>query len=134
MGFVRNHRETLAANSRLQQRIDQLREANWYELTDGNTLRALIEGGAPAGGGFIAASELITVSPYPAVTPAVMPLVITRAANGYTRLVSEPAAPFILRNAAAVRIDFQTTWTSAQNRRSHLRESSCVVCAGGLLR
>ena len=134
IGIARAHREILIADQSLQGRVEQFRSANWLQVTDANQVQSLLN--TPPAGNINTLSdqqETITISAYPPVTPAVAPITASRDTSNAVSLVSQPPGGFYLRNATAVRIDFRETWTSAQGRRTRIRESSTVVAAGGLL-
>ena len=132
LGITRAHREALVANQCLQQRVEQYRAANWKQVTDANNVRALLSQ-APANDQVLdGQTETVIVSAYPPVQPSVDPIKVTRAADGTVTLVSQPGG-YSLRDALAVRVDFQESWTSAQGHRTRIRETSTVIALGGTL-
>ena len=134
MGVLRGQHETIAANILLQGRLDQLRAGGWSQVTDPENLRQNILGQAsPQAAMLPSIHETITVTAYPPVTPAQMPLVVERASNGTTTVLTQPPASFSLRKVLAVRLDVHVDWKSGQNSRKRTRETSTVVSVGGLL-
>lgn len=132
LNIAHAHREMLTADRCLQQRADQFRAAGWTQITDPAGICTLLSVAAVNDDSLTNHTEKITVGAYPAVLPAVAPITVTRNSAGVTAVASQPPAGFILRNATAVRIDFQEAWSSA-NGRARSRESSTVVVYGGLL-
>ena len=130
--IARAHREMLTADHCMQQRIDQFRTANWTQLTDPAALGALLSVTPVNDDALANHAENVTVTPYPAVSPAVAPMSVTRGATGAAAVTSQPPTGFILRNVTAVRVDFQENWTSADGR-PRSRAASTVVAFGGLL-
>lgn len=131
---ARAHRELLIADHCLQQRTEQYGAASWTQITDPNGVSVLLAQAPVANAPALQdQTEKITIAAYPAVTPAVAPIVVVRSLDGTTNILSQPPAGFSLRNALAVRLDFQETWTSAQGRRVRIRESSSIIALGGLL-
>ena len=129
---ARAHREVLTADHCLQQRADQFRGANWTQITDAAGLTALMAVPPVNDDSLSNHAEIVTVTPYPAVAPAVAPISVSRDSTGATKCNSQPPAGFILRNVAAVQINLQETWSS-NNGRPRSRESSTVIAFGGLL-
>ena len=130
--IARAHREIVTADHCLQQRADQFRAANWTQITDPIGLGTLMAAPLVNDDALSNHAENVTVTPYPAVSPAVAPISVTRDPTGATMSNSQPPAGFILRNVAAVRIDLQETWSS-NNGRPRSRQSSTVIAFGGLL-
>ena len=130
--IARAHRETLTASYCLQQRAEQFRAANWTQITDPVGVSGLLNTAAVNDDSLGSHSENVTVTPYPAVSPAVAPISVTRDPTGAVTVNSQPPAGFALRNVLSVRIDFQESWFSS-NDRPRSRESSTVITYGGLL-
>ena len=133
LGIARAHKEVLVADQCLQQRIEQCRAATWTQLTDASNASGVLAQSSANDGTLQGQVETITISPYPPVTPTVNPIAVSRAATGQTTILTQPPTGFSLRNAAAVRIDVQEAWTSAQAQRTRQRAVSTVVALGGLL-
>ena len=133
LGIARAHKEVLVADQCLQGRIEQCRAATWTQLTDSSNASAILAQPSANDGSLQAQTETITVSPYPAVTPTVTPLTLSRDASGAVSVVTLPPVGFSLRSSLAVRIDVQESWTSAQGKRTRQRTASTVVALGGLL-
>ena len=129
---ARAHREMLTANYCLQQRADQFRAASWTQIIDPAGVSALLTTAAVNDDSLGGHAENVTVTAYPAVSPAVAPISVTRDSTGAVTVNSQPPAGFILRNVTAVQINFQESWSS-NNGRLRSRESSTVIAFGGLL-
>ncbi len=131
---ARAHRELLIADHCLQQRTEQYGAASWTQITDSSGVSALLAQAPLANASALQdQTEKITVNAYPAVTPPVAPIIVTRSLGGAISILSQPPAGFSLRNSLAVRLDFQEAWTSAQGSRLRIRESSSIIALGGLL-
>ncbi len=130
--IARAHREILTADHCLQQRTDQFRAANWTQITDPASLSALLATPLVNDDSLNNHTENVMVTPYPAVSPTVAPISVTRDPAGATTVISQPPAGFILRNATAVQINFQETWFS-NNGRTRSRGGVTVIASGGLL-
>jgi hypothetical protein len=128
-------RETVAANQLVQERLEQVRSGGWAQMTDGNSIRDHILGTACSHVEILpSARERITVTPYPAVSPAPTPLLVERTSDGQIRIVSDPGSGFSLRRSTGVRVDVHVDWISHQTPRVRTREISTVVALGGILK
>jgi hypothetical protein len=133
--MARAHRETLAATETLLRRVEDCRAAGWNTVVSASGIRENILQAAVVDAGWLpGAEEQITVTPYPPVTPAPVPIIVRRLANGTVQIVSEPAAGLYLRSILAVRADFLVTWKGTQNQRPRKRETTTVISAQALLR
>lgn len=132
--LARKHREYLAATEALMRRVEDSRAAGWGTVVSAAGIKAnILQSPAVDAALLPGMVERITVTPYPAVTPAPTPIVVQRSANGTVQIISEPAAGLYLRSLLAVRADFRVTWTSS-NQRSRTREASTVIAVQALLR
>ncbi len=133
--LARAHRETIAATETLFQRVEDSRTAGWNIIVSGEGIREnILAVKADQAGWLPELEEQITVTPYPPVTPAPVPIVVQRHANGVVEIASEPPPGLYLRSILAVRVDFSATWKSGQNQRRRRRETSTVVSVQALLR
>ena len=133
--MARSHRETIAATEVLMRRVEDCRAAGWNTVVSPAGIRDnILQADVPSASFLPDVEELITVAPYPPVTPAPVPIVVRRSAGGSAQIVSEPAAGLYLRSVLAVRVDFQATWKGAQNQRPRRREASTVISVQALLR
>ena len=129
------HRETIAATETLMRRVEDCRAAGWNTIVSADSIKADILQTPSADSCYLHnVEEQITVTPYPAVTPAPKPIVVQRHANGLVEITSQPPPGLYLRSTLAVRADIQVTWTSGPNQRSRQRVFSTVISLEGLLR
>jgi hypothetical protein len=128
------HRETIAATESLMQRVEQTRAAGWGKITSATSIRDQILNTPLGSSAYLSqVNETITVTPYPALTPAPTPIVVTRSADGTVQIVSQPPQGLDLRAILAVRADVQLTWQGSGNR-TRTREISTVVALDALLK
>lgn len=133
--IVHAHRETIAATNILLGRVEDTRSAGWNTVVDAQSIANNILSKADVNSQWLpGAEEQITVTTYPAVTPAPTPIVVQRHADGTVQIVSQPSAGLYLRALLAVRADFQVTWKSGPNQRLRTRQNSTVIAAQGLLK
>lgn len=133
--LAQSHRETIAATETLMRRVEDCRASGWNTIVSGDSIKADILQTPAADGGYLNnLEEQITVTPYPAVTPAPTPIIVQRHANGFVEVISQPSAGLYLRSLLAVRADIQVTWTSGLGQRKRTRVFSTVISLQGLLR
>ncbi len=134
LNVSRSHLEVLAATECLAQRAEQARAAGWGSILTASAVRDQILSVPLANASALPnLQEQITITPYPAVTPAPTPIIVTRDISGLTSILSQPGISFDLRSIFAVRIDFSLTWQDHRSSRTHNRQQSTVVALGGLL-
>lgn len=139
MSMLKSAKQAAVASKCLQQRIEQLRNYNWTEVTDAQSLQDLYAVPPLPSVELPGFSEKVTVSAFtPATTsgdavsapaPAAPFLVVTRAADQTVTLVSD--APDLIDGTTAVRIDVQITWPGPGGQ-TRMRETSVVIANGGV--
>ncbi len=129
------HRETIAATETLMRRVEDCRASGWNTIVSAESIQANVLQTPAANAAYLSGlEEQITVTPYPAVSPAPTPIIVQRHSNGVVQIVSEPSAGLYLRSILAVRADLQVTWKSGQNARLRQRNYSTIISMEGLLR
>lgn len=131
MRTVRSGKETVAASLILQERLDQVRNTKWVTVSDGSYLQSVLSTAAASSPALSQLTEQITVSAYPAASPAPTATVVTRAANGATAVVSSNAA---LIKQPTVRADVTITWLSNSKGKPRTRTLSTIIAEGGIIR
>ena len=133
--IARAHRETIAATEVLMRRVEDCRSTGWNTiLTPEGIKENILNMSATDATALPGIEEKITITPYPAVTPATTPIVVARHTNGTVEILSAPTPGVYLRAFLAVRVDFQLTWQSGSTKRPRKRELSTVISAQALLR
>jgi len=133
--LVRAQRETALASQTLGELVERLRASSWANLTRASTSADLLGQFESTSLNSLAQPTLrITVGPYPPVTPSLTPLVVERAPNGTTTIVSQPTAGLSLRAFLAVRVDVRIVWQAVDTSRQRTREIASVISLAGLLK
>jgi type II secretory pathway component PulJ len=106
-------RETTLAQESLQDRIEQLRNCTWPQITDANYIANNVLNTPSNDAAFLAAAtETATINAYPtALSPAIQ---VTRSASTVTIGSSNSA----IANSDLVRVDIVLNWTSSPGRRA----------------
>ncbi|MDP9291198.1 MAG: hypothetical protein M3O82_02405, partial [Verrucomicrobiota bacterium] len=105
-GLIKNARESASANQSLQERVEQMRIANWAQITDASYLATkLMNTATNSAVGLNAPVEVLTITPYP--TKAIAPAQVTR--QGSTATINSTDAALL--SESMVRVDLQLTWT-----------------------
>lgn len=134
LSIVRNQRETMAASTLLQERIEQLQAAEWRQLTNATALSQGIMALSCSQTALLDQSrERVQISTYPPLYPTPTPLIVQRQ-GGTATIVSAPPVGLSVRQIVAVRVDVHVDWASGDRGRRRTRELSTVIALGGLLR
>ena len=128
--LVKSTRESSAAIQTIQERIEDLRNANWKQITDpaylsGTYFTKFPKSVAPLDRYW----EKITVSAWP--DPSVCNKLIVEKSQRTSALVLLSGAGLADRSLA--RVDVQLTWVG-KDRRARTREMSTVISNGGISR
>ena len=129
--MVKSTRDSSAATLSLQERVEQLRIANWQQITGAEYLQnsyfaSVPRSIAPLEGSY---TETITVSAYPDPTSA-SPLVVAKTNRKAAVVLSNGAG---LAEQRLARIDVDISWKGKEGRQ-RLRQMSTIVNNGGISR
>jgi prepilin-type N-terminal cleavage/methylation domain-containing protein len=122
--------DATSATQALQERIEQMRIANWRQLTDPDFLKDSYFAAAPKTAANIdGLEERITVSPYPP-TSGGSSLVVERTPGHSPRIVSQGSG---IETSRLARVNLTMEWDGVDGRR-HVRDSTVVLSNGGISR
>jgi hypothetical protein len=135
ISMLRSAKQAAVASKCLQQRIEQIRNYNWTQVTDSQSMQTLYAVPPLPSSELPGFSEQVTISQYtppvppdPAPSPSPPYLQITRANDGTVTPVSDNTA---LVDGSTVRVDVQITWPNP-NGGSRMRETSVIIANGGI--
>jgi hypothetical protein len=135
LSMVKSAKQAAVASKCLQQRIEQIRNYNWTQVTDASALQDLYTVPPLPSVELPGFSERLTVSPFtPAASgsasaaPSGTLLQITRATDGAISLVSDNPDLF---NQRLVRVDVRIAWPGPGGGQ-RIRETSVVIANGGI--
>lgn len=133
--FARAQRETALASYTVEHAIEDLRARNWGQISNASSVKTWLQTLSSDGLTNLRRPRVkVTVAPYPPLTPAPTPIVVSREADGSCTVVSQPPSGFSLRSLCAVRVDFELTWNSSNGNKERTRSISSVVSLSGLLK
>jgi prepilin-type N-terminal cleavage/methylation domain-containing protein len=116
--------------SGLEQRIDQLRELEWPELTDGTGVTGKVWTARPeALAGITVSQEALTISPYDVATAKTLQATWVGTSSPS---VSFTAGAKNLSAANAVKVIATLTWTGRRSVRPQTRSLVTVISRGGV--
>ena len=128
LGLLRNSKDNVAASQALQERVEQMRIANWLQITDATYLSGtLFSTPSESAGVLPSAVEKITVSAYPPKTGSVAARVVR--SNGSAQIITSNDA---LKEERMVRVDLELTWTGFPKNRPRLRATTAIIAKGGI--
>jgi hypothetical protein len=133
MRRLKAQKETAVASLCLQHRLEQIRSANWTNITSAAAVRGLLNAPVPGADVLPAHEERIKISIYPPPNPEPTPISVVRNATGTVLIESAPAGTALVKSLA-LRVDVRESWTSGQGGRRRVRETSTVVALGGIVK
>jgi len=106
----------------LQDRIEQLRNCTWSQLTDASYLQSSVLNSSTNGAAHLGqVTETVTVNAYPfALSP---PISVVRS-NGSASIASSNAS---IANGDLVRVDSSLTWTVGLGGRAHTQATTALI-------
>ena len=120
--MLNSGREAVAAEQSAQDRLEQLRNCTWAQLTDANYLRDNILSASTTGARNLGSvTETVTVNAYPiALSPAIS---IVRS-NGTATAASSNAS---IANTDIVRVDLALNWQAGPGGRSRTQAVTTLI-------
>ena len=135
LSLIKSAKQAAVASKCLQQRIEQIRNYNWTQVTDATAMQDLYSVPPLPSVELPGFSEQVTISTFTPATsgsasaaPSGSVLQITRGTDGTVSLVSDNAN---LDNQRSVRVDVRISWPGPGGAQ-RLRETSVVVANGGI--
>jgi Tfp pilus assembly protein PilE len=135
LSLVKSAKQAAVASKCLQQRIEQIRNFNWTQVTDAAAMQDLYSVPPLPSIELPGFSEQCTISAFtPAASgvasdaPTGTTLTITRDNGGVVTLVSDNPA---LTSGRLVRVDVRITWPGPGGS-TRLRETSVIIANGGI--
>ena len=135
LSLVKSAKQAAVASKCLQQRIEQIRNYNWTQITDAAAMQDLYSVPPLPSIELPGFSEQCTISAFTPATsgsasnpPSGTTLTITRDNAGVVTLVSDNPA---LMSGALSRVDVRITWPGPSGTQ-RLRETSVIIGNGGI--
>jgi hypothetical protein len=120
--LLNSGREAIVANVCLRDRVEQLRNCTWAQLTDSNYLRTSVLSSPLTGAANLGQpTETVTINSYPVAGNPPITLVRT---NGAVTVSSTNAA---IANSTLVRVDESLSWTAGPGGRNRLQATSTLL-------
>ena len=125
--FIDASKEAVAALQGVQDRIEQLRNLLFADLTNASTVQTLMT--TPSNGSAFAqnVTEVITLSAYP--TPDAANTQITRG-HGASVTPTINSTDSSLSSATLVKVNITYTWTTTLGGRSQSEQTETIISAG----
>jgi type II secretory pathway pseudopilin PulG len=124
---LRMGRDEAAASQVLQQRVEQMRIANWQRITDPSWLRDnVLNQGADGAQNLRSLNESVTIAPYNSATVATNTFT---SANG---TASAGSANTSLIAEGSILVTWTESWTGLPNNRIHTRQATAILGKGGV--
>lgn len=128
LGLLRTAKDNVSATQTLQERVEQMRIANWVQITDASYIATrMLNSPADSTGTLDTTVESITVSAYPPKTGAATAKATRQ--NNQSQVVSSNAA---LKNERMVRVDIELGWQGFPKKRVRSRAAAVLIAKGGI--
>ena len=136
MSMVKSAKQVAVASKCLQQRIEQIRNYNWTQITDLQAMQDLYAVPPLPAVELPGFTEQVTVCDYVPPMPGVNPpapaapwIKITRDVNGVVTPVAD--ATDLVDNSRLVRVDVQIQWPGP-NGTTRTRQTAVIIANGGI--
>lgn len=132
LSVLKSANQSSAASQSVQERVEQMRIANWVQITDSNYLRNNLIGSPTASARSLPdCVETVTLTPYPApASGAATPTQITRT-NG--EVTVDSTAPN-LKNNSMVKAEWTVKWRPTGSGTIRFRTAAVLVANGGIVK
>ena len=131
LGMLRSANESAAASQSLQERVEQMRIANWVQITDSEYLKTNLVASPTASARSLGdCTETLTLTAYPPPAGVSTSMKIRRT-NG---LVSVDSNAPNLKNSAMVKAEWTLSWKTAGKETLRTRTGAALVANGGIVK
>lgn len=131
LALLKSANHASAASQSVQERVEQMRIANWLQITDSNYLKAnLISSPTASARTLPNCTETVTITPYPAPETGSAPIKLVRS-NGQVTVESANAA---LKKAAMVKVEWNLRWKAAAAEPVRSRSGTVLLAKGGIVK
>lgn len=132
LGVLRSANQGASASQSIQERVEQMRIANWLQITDSDYLKTtLLSSPTASARSLPGCTETLTVTQYPPPASGAIPATKVTSSNGQVAVVSSDTA---LKDNSMVRADWVVTWTAPGNQSVRTRSGSVLVAKGGIVK
>lgn len=126
MGIVKAMKESTASSQCLQERVEQMRMANWSQITDADYIAQNLTPWNESSNGLAEAEETITITPYPDTGTTSVAKVKRKRAS--TQVLNTSSS---LENARMIQVHITLTWRGIE-KRLHTRAATTLIAKGGI--
>ena len=128
LGLLRTSKDNVSASQALQERVEQMRIANWLQITDADYLaNNVFATGTGSTASLAGPVETITISAYPPKTGSTAAQLIRK--DNATRVVTSNST---LQDERMVRVDLSLTWQGFPRNRQRIRATTALIAKGGI--
>ncbi|MGB8353164.1 MAG: hypothetical protein WCD79_04695 [Chthoniobacteraceae bacterium] len=128
INLLRVNKAETAATSCLDERMEQIRNANWAQITSGSFIRSAMTTQPSAAPSIPGYGEEVTVNSYPAATTAID---VTASAAGSAVINSNNSLLSTGGSGSMVKVDISVTWPNYYGA-THQRTVTTVISNGGI--
>jgi hypothetical protein len=131
LAVLRAANQGASASQSIQERVEQMRIANWLQITDSTYLKTnLLSSPTASARSLPGCTETLTVTAYPPPASGAVPSTKLTSSNGQVAVTSSDPA---LKDNAMVKADWVLTWTT-RNQSVRTRSGSVLMAKGGIVK
>jgi hypothetical protein len=132
IALLKSAEQAAAASQSIQERVEQMRIANWVQITDVNYLQSnLVSSPTASERALPGCVESLTVSLYP--PPASGPTGSTKITRSDSQVVVE-STDNTLKDTAMIKVDWVVSWKPRSDQSLRSRSGSVLVAKGGIVK
>jgi len=132
LAVLKSAEQAAAASQSIQERVEEMRIANWIQITDVNYLQTnLVSSPTASERTLPSCTETLTVTAYP--PPSSGASTSTKITRTDTQLVVE-STDAKLKDNAMVKVDWVVTWSPRSNQMARSRSGTVLVAKGGIVK
>lgn len=132
LAVLKSSNQAASASQSVQERVEQMRIANWLQITDPNYVKTNLIGSATASARSLPnCTETLTLSAYPEpVSGGSTPTKLTRTGGEVTVISTNPS----LKSTAMVKAEWTLAWKPSAAGPARSRTGTVLVAKGGIVK
>lgn len=132
LGMLKAANQGASASQSIQERVEQMRTANWLQITDSNYLKTnFLSSPTASARSLPGCIETLTVTGYPPPVAGEGPSTRLTSSDGQVAVLSIDTG---LKSNALVKADWVVTWTVGGNQSLRTRSGTVLVAKGGIVK
>ena len=132
LAVLKSANQGASASQSIQERVEQMRIANWLQITDSDYLKTtLLSSPTNSARTLPGCTETLTVTAYPPPSSGAVGSTQLTGNNGQATVISTDPT---LKDNAMVKAEWVISWTAGSNQAVRSRTGSVLVAKGGIVK